>query len=183
MPFSLIPFLLLVIPMAEIAMFILVGSQIGILPTLGLIVLTAIVGSILLRVQGLGILQKIAMETRAGRVPGRELIHGAMILVAGVLLLTPGFVTDTLGLLLFIPKLREAGWRLLRNRITIIATNQTSGFRAGGGSPFGASGAQWSARGPRASQKPVIELDDEDYSRDPSPDTPWRPRPDEPTKH
>jgi UPF0716 protein FxsA len=183
MPFSLIPFLLLVIPMAEIAMFILVGSQIGVLPTLGLIVLTAIIGSILLRVQGLGILQRIAAETRVGRVPGRELIHGAMILVAGVLLLTPGFVTDTLGLLLFIPKLREAGWRLLRNRITIIATNQAAGFRAGSGSPFGASSQRWNERGADAGRKPVIELDDEDYRRDPSPDTPWRQRPDEPTRH
>lgn len=183
MPFSLIPFLLLVIPMAEIAMFILVGSQIGILPTLGLIVLTAIIGSILLRVQGLGILQRIAAETRAGRVPGRELIHGAMILVAGVLLLTPGFVTDTLGFLLFIPRLREAGWRLLRNRITIIATNQAAGFRSDSGSPFDAEGSRWNARGSSTSRKPVIELDDDDFQRDPSLDTPWRKAPDEPTRH
>ena len=135
MAFSIVPFLLLAVPVAEIAVFILVGGQIGVLPTLGLILLTAIVGSILLRVQGFGILRRITAETRAGHVPGRELIHGAMILVAGVLLLTPGFVTDTMGFLLFIPPVRDFGWRLIRDRITIVASGMggTIHERAGGG--------------------------------------------------
>ena len=107
MPFSLIPFLLLVIPAAEIAVFILVGGQIGVLWTFAAILATAILGSILLRVQGFQIVNRLREETNAGRVPGRELGHGAMILVAGVLLLTPGFVTDALGFLLLVPPLRR----------------------------------------------------------------------------
>lgn len=162
MRFSIIPFLLLVLPIAEITMFIVVGREIGVLATLGLILLTAIVGSLLLRTQGFGILRRISEETRAGRVPGRELIHGAMILVAGVLLLTPGFVTDTLGFLLFIPKVRDLGWRLVKDRITIVA----SGVAGGGG--------RYSHGPARRPGKPVIDLGEEDFRREPSPDSPWR---------
>ncbi|MCB1386645.1 MAG: membrane protein FxsA [Nitratireductor sp.] len=117
MPFSILPFLLLAIPVAEIAVFIVVGGQIGVVWTLACIVITAVIGSILLRVQGFQIINRLREETQAGRVPGRELGHGAMILVAGVLLLTPGFVTDTLGFLLFVPPVRDAIWRFLASRI------------------------------------------------------------------
>ena len=103
MPLALIPFLLLVVPVLEIGVFIAVGGAIGLWPTLGLVVLTAVIGSVLLRRQGLSTLEAIQRETRAGRVPGRELVSGLMIAIAGVLLLTPGFVTDTLGFLLFVP--------------------------------------------------------------------------------
>ena len=89
MRFSLIPLALIVIPIAEIAAFIVIGDAIGVLPTLALVLVTAIIGSALLRWQGIGILNRIRMETDAGRIPGRDLVHGAMILVAGVLLLTP----------------------------------------------------------------------------------------------
>ncbi|MAW89438.1 MAG: membrane protein FxsA [Phyllobacteriaceae bacterium] len=127
MPFSLIPFLLLVIPLAEIAAFVVIGGQIGVVATLAMIVVTAVIGSILLRVQGFSLIARIQAETDAGRVPGRELVHGVMILIAGVLLLTPGFITDTMGFLLFIPALRDLGWRLLRNRITVVSAG---GFTA-----------------------------------------------------
>jgi UPF0716 protein FxsA len=56
---------------------------------------------------------------RANRVPGRELVHGVMILIAGVLLLTPGFVTDSLGFLLFVPGIRDLVWRLVKDRIVV----------------------------------------------------------------
>lgn len=120
MPFSLVPFLLLAIPIAEIAAFVVIGGQIGVFATLAMIVVTAVIGSILLRVQGFSLIARIQAETDAGRVPGRELVHGVMILVAGVLLLTPGFITDTMGFLLFIPALRDLGWRFLKNRITVV---------------------------------------------------------------
>jgi UPF0716 family protein affecting phage T7 exclusion len=58
---------------------------------------------------------------RSNRVPGRELVHGVMLLVAGVLLLTPGFVTDSLGFLLFVPAFRDVVWRLVRDRFTVEA--------------------------------------------------------------
>ncbi|WP_099867052.1 FxsA family protein [Pararhizobium haloflavum] len=164
MAFSLVPFLLLGIPLAEIAMFIVVGSQIGVLATLGLILFTAVLGSILLRVQGLGLLQRISEEAKAGRVPSRELIHGVMILIAGVLLLTPGFVTDTMGFLLFIPAVRDFGWKLIKGRITIVASQMTSGGGA----------RHESARPRQAPGEPVIDLDDEDFQRHPSANSPWR---------
>jgi len=160
MPFSLVPLLLLGLPIAEIAVFIVVGRHIGLLATLGLILLTAVIGSVLLRIQGFGLLARIRAEAREGRVPGRELVHGVMIMIAGILLVIPGFITDTLGFLLFIPALREAGWRLLKDRIVVVT-------------PFGSA----SSAGPRetrgADGKPVIELGSDDFHRDPEPGSPW----------
>ncbi len=120
MPFSLIPFALLLVPVLEITAFIVIGSRIGVLATLALVVLTAAIGSVLLRVQGFGVLSRIRAETEAGRLPGREVGDGAMILAAGLLLLTPGFVTDTIGFLLFIPTIRASIWRFLASRVTVV---------------------------------------------------------------
>lgn len=159
MPFGLILFLgLLAIPVLEISVFIAVGSEIGVLPTIGLVFLTAVIGSLLLRHQGLSILARVRAETDAGRVPGAELGHGAMILVAGVLLLTPGFVTDTIGFLLFVPPVRQTIWNQIRSRIAVTVA-QTG--KAGTGPRRGG------ARGP------VVDLDADDYGpADPS--SPWR---------
>lgn len=168
MAFSIVPFLLLAIPLSEIAAFILVGREIGIVATLGLVLFTAILGSILLRVQGFGLLQRISAETREGRVPGRELIHGVMILVAGVLLLVPGFVTDALGFLLFIPAVRDFGWRLIRERITIVA----SGMAGRGGKTSGYDRPRYGGSGGS-----TIDLGEEDFQRQPPQDSPWRDKP------
>lgn len=157
MPFSLIPFLLLAIPLLEIAAFVVIGGEIGVFATLAMVFVTAVLGSILLRVQGFGLLQRIRRETDAGRVPGREMVHGVMILIAGVLLLTPGFITDALGFLLFVPPIRDAGWTLLKGRILF----------SGG---FGATGPQ--PRGPEPDGK-TIDLDADDYTAKPDPDSPW----------
>ena len=160
MPFSIIPFLLLIVPLAEIGAFILIGREIGILWTLAMVFFTAVLGSILLRVQGFGLLARIQSETQAGRVPGRELVHGVMILIAGVLLLTPGFITDTIGFLLFVPFIRDAGWSLIKNRISVVTTGnfrQQADFRSNDDKPSG----------------PTIDLDDDDFHRDPDSDSPW----------
>lgn len=132
MRFSLIPLLLLCVPTVEIAAFIVVGQQIGLLPTLALILATAIAGSILLRVQGFGVLRRIRQTMETGQPPGRDLVHGAMILVAGVLLLLPGFVSDVLGFLLFIPQVRDLTWNLFKDRFLVIGT-----ARRTGPSPYG----------------------------------------------
>jgi UPF0716 protein FxsA len=164
--FSFIPFLLLVIPIAEIAAFIAIGSQIGVVATLLMILVTAVIGSVLLRVQGFGLISRIQSEMQNGRAPTRELIHGVMILVAGVLLLTPGFITDTLGFLLFVPAIRDAAWRFLRSRITIIGAGPARGNRGG----FD-DGRGFRPNSPEPD--PVIDLDAEDYQRDPDPKSPW----------
>ncbi|WP_136657972.1 FxsA family protein [Nitratireductor sp. XY-223] len=159
MPFTLVPLLLLIVPLAEIGAFIIIGREIGVFWTLAMVFATAVVGSILLRIQGFGLINRIRQETEAGRVPGRELVHGVMILIAGVLLLTPGFITDAIGFLLFVPAIRDAGWALIRNRITIVSDR---GFARGG---FG--------NNTRQDGSPTIDLDDEEFSRDPNSDSPW----------
>ena len=126
MPFAIIPFLLLIIPVMEIAVFIAVGNLIGLWPTLGLVVLTAVIGSVLLRRQGIGTLARIQAEMQAGRVPARELVDGVMILAAGILLLTPGLVTDTIGFLLFVPGVRGTIRRVISQRVVVMAKGTTS---------------------------------------------------------
>lgn len=130
MPLSLIPFMLLAIPLAEIATFVIVGGQIGVLPTIALVLATAITGSILLRIQGFGVMARIRATLDAGGMPGRDLVHGFMIMAAGLLLLTPGFITDTIGLLLFIPAVRDLGWSLIRDRAVVAAS---ASYRRGAG--------------------------------------------------
>ena len=100
------------VPLIEIAVFIQVGGLIGLWPTLALIVLTALIGSWQLRSQGLATLARGRSQLDQGQLPTRELFDGLCLLFAGALLLTPGFVTDAVGLLLFLPAFRDLlrGW-------------------------------------------------------------------------
>lgn len=112
-------FLLFVgVPVAEIALFIYVGGRIGLLATLVVIVLTAVVGSALVARQGAGAIAQVQSAFFEARFPGKELAHGAMIVVAGAFLVTPGFLTDTLGFLLLVPSVRETARRALTNRFS-----------------------------------------------------------------
>ncbi len=86
----------------------MVGARIGFLPTLGLVVLTGILGASLARQQGLSTLARIQNEIKKGRPPTDELIEGAMIVVGGIVLLTPGILTDLFGFALMIPKFRKS---------------------------------------------------------------------------
>lgn len=95
-----------IVPIIEIALFVKVGGFIGLWPTLAIVVLTALAGSTLLRSQGVATLATLQNNLRTGGDPINPIAHGALILVAGVLLLTPGFFTDTLGLSLMIPQVR-----------------------------------------------------------------------------
>lgn len=96
------------VPLLEIAVFVAVGGQIGLWPTLGAVVATALAGSVLLRVQGLSTLYRAREHMERGELPVRELFDGVCLVFAGALLLTPGFVTDGVGLLLFLPPFRAA---------------------------------------------------------------------------
>lgn len=108
--------LFLVVPLAEIWVLIEVGSEVGAVATVGLVVLTAIVGAALMRSQGLAILFRARGAMAKGEVPALELLEGAVILIAGALLLTPGFITDAAGFACLVPSLRQrlilAGVRL-----------------------------------------------------------------------
>ncbi|MCH8237188.1 MAG: FxsA family protein [Proteobacteria bacterium] len=104
---------LIVVPIAEIALFIEVGGFIGFWPTMGIIILTALAGTALLRRQGLAVLRKAQASLEENRFPIDVVFDGLCLLVAGVFLLTPGFFTDTVGLLLFVPPVRAAIGRAL----------------------------------------------------------------------
>ncbi len=161
MHLGLIPFLLLFIPILEIAVFILIGGQIGVLSTLGMILLTAILGSILLRIQGFATLARIQEQSRNGAIPGKELVSGVMIMIAGVLLLTPGFVTDSIGFLLFFPPFRQFLWSALASKVVV----QTKSAFGQGQNPFD------NQRPP--TPEDVVDLDSSEFSEKPNPDTPW----------
>ncbi|TIQ24398.1 MAG: hypothetical protein E5X61_24280, partial [Mesorhizobium sp.] len=100
----------------------------------------------LLRYQGFGVMTRVRAEMGAGRDPSRQLAHGAMIVLAAILLIIPGFITDIFGILLFLPPVRDLAWRLLKGRIVLATSFGTGGFRA------------------RQRDK-TIDLDDSDYSR------------------
>ena len=102
-----ISILILLLPLAEIAGFVVVGQMVGVWGTLGLVLLSCLAGLILLRLQGLQMLRRLTEEGRDGRVPGDAIVQGAMIVVAAVLLLIPGFITDIIGIALFIPSIRR----------------------------------------------------------------------------
>lgn len=110
------------IPILELYVLLEIGSLIGTISTVALIFLTGIAGAYLARLQGFALINKIQSEMNQGRVPRGELLDGAMILVGGVLLLTPGFCTDLLGFSLLVPLSRTfyKGWlsRWLEKRVT-----------------------------------------------------------------
>ena len=111
---GLVIFLLfLLVPLIEIGVFIEVGGLIGLFPTLGLILLTAVLGTWQLRAQGLSTLARARHQMEQGQLPAQELYDGFCLIIAGALLLTPGFVTDAFGFALFVPAFR----RLLRHVI------------------------------------------------------------------
>lgn len=112
-----VPFVL--VPLIEIALFIQVGGWIGLWPTLAIVVITAIVGTALVRQQGLRAVRELRGSINQLRDPTEPLAHGAMILIAGALLLTPGFFTDAVGLALLMPPVRSGVYRWLRSRVRV----------------------------------------------------------------
>jgi UPF0716 protein FxsA len=121
MPTMRIPVSLIVVSfiLAEIAAFILVGEAIGVLATLGLVLFGMVAGSVLLRRQGLATLMKVQADLAAGRAPARPLAEGAVLSVAALLIVLPGFVSDLIGIALFVPAVREALWRAIQRRLRV----------------------------------------------------------------
>jgi len=100
--------LFLTIPLVEIYFLISVGQVIGAIPTVFMVVFTAVLGGMLLRAQGLSTLRRVQEVTARGGVPALEMLEGLMLLVGGALLLTPGFFTDAIGFVCLITPLRQA---------------------------------------------------------------------------
>lgn len=106
-PFQILFLLFLIIPIVEIYLLIKVGGIIGALPTVFLVVFTAVLGAWLLRLQGFSTLRRVQKTLEQGGIPAMEMLEGAVLLVSGALLLTPGFFTDTIGFLCLIPVFRR----------------------------------------------------------------------------
>jgi len=100
--------LFLTVPLVEIYFLISVGQVIGAIPTVFMVVFTAILGAMLLRAQGLSTLQRVQAASARGEIPALEMMEGLMLLVGGALLLTPGFFTDAIGFICLISPLRQA---------------------------------------------------------------------------
>jgi UPF0716 protein FxsA len=108
--------LFIVIPLIEIAVIIQVGQWLGVFNTIGLLLLVSVMGAWLVKRQGLGVWRRIRDQQQAGQVPAAAVFDGALILMAGALLLFPGFVTDVFGLLLLLPPVRAGVRAYLRRR-------------------------------------------------------------------
>jgi UPF0716 protein FxsA len=106
-----------VIPLIELGILIKIGTHIGTLNTISLVILTAAVGAYMVRLEGIGVLSRIQQNMQEGQFPAEEMINGAMILVAGALLLTPGVFTDVIGFLMVIPVSRNVIKRLIKQYI------------------------------------------------------------------
>lgn len=113
-------------------LLITVGSQIGALPTIGLVLLTAVVGLALLRQQGISTLLKANQRMQTGQIPAQEMAEGIFLAVGGALLLTPGFITDAIGFACLIPGIRKVLLGLVLKRWQVVQVRryqQYSGFR------------------------------------------------------
>ncbi len=121
----------IVMPILELWLLIKLGGHYGIVPTLLLVVLTGIAGAWMARTQGLMVLLTIQRELAEGRMPAPQMIDGVMILVAGVLLLTPGLITDAAGFLLLVPPVRALirGWLRLKLEKKLREGTVTFSFR------------------------------------------------------
>jgi UPF0716 protein FxsA len=166
----------ILVPIIEIALFIQVGGLIGLWPTLVCVVVTAVVGTALLRRQGLQVLQQAQTSMRNDGLPVEAVMHGAFLLVSGLLLLTPGFFTDAIGFLLLVPPLRLLAaqfiWQRLRGNVHVYASGPG---QAGSGRP-GGSGTiiDGEATEVETPQEPVERIEEQDNRSDPpDPDSPW----------
>ena len=116
--------LFIIVPLVELYLLAIVGGRVGLPATILLVVLTGAWGAYLAKSQGLSILAKIQFETSAGRVPTAELLDGLLVLIGGVVLLTPGLLTDLVGFLLMVPSFRA----IIRNRVKAKFAAQIRGF-------------------------------------------------------
>ncbi len=157
----------IVVPIAELYVLIQIGQAIGVLPTIAILILDSVLGAALMRSQGRAAWMRFNRALAEGRVPGREIIDGVLVIFGGALLLTPGFLTDILGLTLLLPPTRAVVRGVLVRRfgsrlVASAADGVSSRFRVGfGGAPGGRGGrggpggpARGSGPGPGGTGRP-----------------------------
>lgn len=157
--FPLLILLFIALPIAELYVIVQVGQAIGLLPTLALLIVDSLVGAALARSQSRAAWERFNRALAEGRVPGRETFDGAMVILGGALLITPGFITDAFGLALLLPPTRA----LIRN--LLVRALGRRGRLAWRVSTFGGAGGD-AGRGPA-----------DDFERGPSPFPPANGRP------
>jgi UPF0716 protein FxsA len=131
MPLLLVA-LFVVVPLVELYVILQVGQEIGVWWTIALLFAGSVLGSVLLRSQGRSVWRRFRAALAQGRPPAREVADGALIILGGALLLTPGFVTDAFGFLLLLPPTRAVVRRVLVRRITFGLVVGGAGRRPGG---------------------------------------------------
>ncbi|UJF19499.1 membrane protein FxsA [Vibrio sp. SS-MA-C1-2] len=134
--FPILLVLFILVPIIEISLFIQVGGFLGLWPTIAIVLTTAIVGASLVRSQGLMTLLSVQNKMQQGELPAQEIVEGVMLAVAGVLLLTPGFMTDFLGMLVLLPRPRAILAKKLMQRVSLKSMSG-SGFGGQFGGGFG----------------------------------------------
>jgi UPF0716 protein FxsA len=140
---------LLLLPIVEIALFIKVGQTIGLFPTLALVIAAAVFGAMLLRQQGLSVVNQLRGNISAGQLPARTIADTMMIGLAGLMLILPGFLTDILALALLLPPVRGWIYGALASRVKVV---ETASYRA-----------QRDPQDGRIHGPGTIDLDEEDY--------------------
>lgn len=164
-------FLFLVVPAVELMLLIRLGAKIGAPATLLVILLTGIVGATLTRRQGMTVIAKAQAEAARGGLPAGPLLDGLMLLVAGVLLITPGVITDVVGFLLLAPPVRA----LLRGPLVrtvfrtlqpTVVTHHGGGFGQGGPAGFGGGFDPRGRPAPRDAGQVVIDVEAESVDTD-----------------
>lgn len=118
-PYPVLLVSIIAVPLVEIYLLIQIGGLIGVLPTILLVVLTAVLGAALLRQQGLATLGRLRANLERGELPAIEILEGVALLVGGALLLTPGFFTDVIGFLCLLPASRSAIVRGILSRAVV----------------------------------------------------------------
>ncbi|WP_315905304.1 FxsA family protein [Vibrio fluvialis] len=126
--FPILLILFIAVPVIEIGLFIQVGGVLGLWPTIALVLITAFVGASLVRSQGLHTLMTVQQRMQNGEIPAQQIVEGVMLAVAGVLLLTPGFMTDAMGMLILLPSPRAMLAKYLMSKVVV--TNMSSGFQS-----------------------------------------------------
>ncbi len=150
----------IIVPLAEMLLLFEVAEYIGGLWTVGLVVLTAVVGIQILKRQGLRTLLRARQRIESGELPAREIVEGMLIAAAGAMLLTPGFITDTLGFVFLTPPLRGAlaAW-LIGRGIWAVRVDRQAGFHGRSGPRHDANGDVYEGEYSRKSP-PSNRLDD-----------------------
>ena len=153
------------VPLVELFLLVELGSRMGLLPTIALVLFTGALGAALARSQGVRVLRQVQAEMARGGLPTEALLDGLMIFIAGAVLLTPGLLTDLAGFFLLVPASRT--WvrgrvqRWLKGRVRTVVSGP-GGVHVGGGSPFGGDPFQREPFGPSAgngSPQQVIVVD------------------------